>query len=272
VRDGGQQPAALDEVAAHALLHAVERRDHAPDLARPLGRQRRGVRFLADRVRRAREAVERARGHAHQERGEREADQEKQEQERRERLQARERLVRHVDVEYRHGAVFQAHLHHDREWFGQQKVEVARHPKFEPVRRARLRVDIDAHRPARADLALHRLGELGLVGIVLGEAGFHRDRLVGKRDAQVRAAHLFHDLAALGGRQAVENARGPRDARGDLQRGKAVDRAAAVEKIDRHAAELREHQPCGEHEQRAPEERRRQDAHQPRRSTAAAST
>ena len=110
------------------------------------------------------------------------------------------------------------------------------------------------------------------VRVVLGEPALHRHRLRTERHAQVTAAHLLHDLVALRGGQPVEDARGLADARRDLQRGQPVNRAAAIEEVDRRAAELGEREAGGEYEQRAAEERTRQQRITPTRSTAAAST
>ncbi|HYI87970.1 MAG TPA: hypothetical protein VEX61_12825 [Burkholderiales bacterium] len=59
---------------------------------------------------------------------------------------------------------------------------------------------------------------------------------------------------------------------GDLQGGQAVNRAAAVEQVDRDAAELGDDQAGDDHEHGAAEQGSRQQPHQLTRSTTAAST
>ena len=114
------------------------------------------------------------------------------------------------------------------------------HAFADEVTRPWLRVDVDAHRPRSADLLLQRLAELSLVRVVLGKAVLHRDRTLGKRDAQVPPADFLHDFVTLGGRQPVQDARGLADTCGDLQGREAVDGAATVEEVDSGAAELRQ--------------------------------
>jgi hypothetical protein len=107
---------------------------------------------------------------------------------------------------------------------------------------------------------------------VLGEAALHGHHPVAQLDAQVLSADLPRHDAALARGQAAQDARGLRDARADLVRRQAVDGAAAVEEVQHQRRRLRGEQAGGEHQQGAPEERRRDQRDQSSRSTGTAST
>ena len=280
VRHRAQDARALQHVAAHPLLHVVEGADHAADLARPDRLERRPGGVFAERIGRAREALQRARDHAHQQRREREADDQQQHELLEQRFQPAERLLGNHRAEHRHRAVLETDLGDDGVGIGKQEIEVPRDPHLEAggaralagrAPRARLGGDLDAHRPGRSDLPLQQGLEVFRVAVVLGEPLGHRTTHRLQLHAQMPSGDLLDHLAALLYRQPVEDARRLADARGDLEGGEAIDRAAAVEEVDEHARRLREEQSRRQHEQRAAEKRCRQQPHATR-STAAAST
>jgi hypothetical protein len=89
---------------------------------------------------------------------------------------------------------------------------------------------------------------------------------------QVAARQLLEELGARVARQAVEHARGMRDADRDLLRRESIHGAAAIEQVDEQARRLGEQQACGQDQHRAPEQRARQEVHQSLRATCAART
>ena len=132
--------------------------------------------------------------------------------------------------------------------------------------------DLDRGVPLRAKVKLDQSSKRRLIAVVFGKTLTHVYRCVAEDNTEGWSVHLLDDRAALPGRKPVQNPRGLGDPQRRLLGTEPVHSAAAVEKIDHLAGELREHQSGDQHHQGAAEKRPRQEFHASSRSTAAAST